>query len=81
MRRELVVVVAMEAFDGRLLDGAVHAFDLAIRPRMLWFGCAMLDAERRAGVFEGVSPDGFALCEGFGNQLCCRSAIVSLGVV
>ena len=76
---ELVVVVVVETFDGRLLDGAVHAFDLAIRPRVLGFGCAVLDAEGGAGIFEGMRPDGFALCEGFGNQLCCRSASTRRG--
>ena len=33
----------VEAFDGRLLDGAVHPFDLAIRPRVVGLGEAMLD--------------------------------------
>lgn len=71
---ELVVVVVVEAFNGCVLDRAVHAFDLAIRPRMLRFGCPVLDAERRAGIFEGVRPDGFALRQGFDNERCCRSA-------
>jgi hypothetical protein len=32
---ELVVVVIVEALDGRLLDGAVHSLDLTIGPGML----------------------------------------------
>ena len=79
MLRELVVVVVMETFDGCVLDGAVHAFNLAIRPRVLGFGRPVLDAQGRTGVFEGVRPDGFALGEGFGNQVCCRSASTGCG--
>ena len=37
------MVFVVEAFDGRLLDGAVHSFDLAIGPRMVWLGQAVLD--------------------------------------
>lgn len=33
----------VEAFDGRLLDGAIHPFDLAVGPRMIWLGEPMLD--------------------------------------
>ena len=50
-----LVVVVVEAFDGRVLDRAGHAFDLAaiqkndppdrllifMAPRVLWSGCAM----------------------------------------
>ena len=79
MLRELVVVVVMETFDGGVLDRAVHGFDLAVGPRVFWFGRPVLDAEGGAGVFEGVRPDGFALCEGFGNQLSGRSARAGCG--
>ena len=33
----------------------------------------MLDAERRAGIFERVRPDRLARGQGFGDHLCCRS--------
>lgn len=82
---ELVMVIGVEAFDVprendppdrflirfTFLDSAVHAFDLAIRPGMFRFGCPVLDAERRAGIFEGVRPDGFALRQGFDTGRCC----------
>lgn len=42
---QLVVVVVVEALDGCVLDGAVHSFDLAIRPWMAWLCQAMLDVE------------------------------------
>jgi hypothetical protein len=33
----------VEPPDGSVLDGAVHAFDLAIGPRMLWLGQPVID--------------------------------------
>jgi len=33
---ELVIRVVVKAFDGCVLDGAVHAFELAIGSWMLW---------------------------------------------
>jgi hypothetical protein len=86
--RELIVVVVVETFDGRVLDRAVHAFDLTatqendppdrflifMAPRVFWLGCAVLYAARRAGILEGVRPHGFALRQSIGNQLCGRSA-------
>jgi hypothetical protein len=38
------VAVVVIALDGGFLDGPVHAFDLAVGPRMLDFGKPMLDA-------------------------------------
>ena len=67
------MVVIVETLDGCVLDCAVHALDLAIRPGVLWFGRAVLDAERGAGILEGVRPEGFALGQGLGDQWCRRS--------
>ena len=53
------MIVIAEALDGRVLDGPVHAFDLAIGPRMLWAGRAMIDNGLRTGALEGVSPEQF----------------------
>ena len=45
---ELVVIVVVEAFDGRVLDGSIHAFYLALHlafgPRMIDLGEPVLDA-------------------------------------
>ena len=41
---ELPGAVVVIAFDGGFLDGPVHAFDLAVRPRMLDLGESVLDA-------------------------------------
>lgn len=43
MRAQLIVVFVMEALDRRVLDRAVHALDLAIRPRVVRLGQSMLD--------------------------------------
>jgi len=44
MRPELRVALVVIPFDGRFLEGSVHAFDLTVRPRMIGFGQAMFDA-------------------------------------
>jgi hypothetical protein len=41
---ELIVSIVMVALDGRFLDRAVHALDLAIGPGMLDLGQPMFDA-------------------------------------
>jgi hypothetical protein len=40
---ELVVAVVIIALDRRLLDGAVHPFDLPVGPRVFHLGQAVLD--------------------------------------
>lgn len=55
---ELVVGVVMEAPDGGLFDRAVHPLDLAVGPRMLGLGQAMVDVDDGAGVFEGMCSEG-----------------------
>src|SRR5258707_5837581 len=47
-----LVGVVVEAPDRRVLDRAVHPFDLAVRPRMVKFGQAMVDVVLRAGEVE-----------------------------
>ena len=54
MGLELVVVLVVVAFDGGFLDGPVHPLDLPIRPRMVGFGQAMLDAVLVANAVEQV---------------------------
>jgi hypothetical protein len=54
---QLFVVVVMEAFHGRFLDRAVHAFDLAVGPWMARFGQPMFDIKISAGKFEGMDAD------------------------
>ena len=56
---KLVVVVAVEAFDGRILDCPVYAFDVAIHPGMLDLGRSVVDlmlaGEAVNDVLEGIN--------------------------
>jgi hypothetical protein len=56
MNSQLIV-----AFDGRILDGAVHSLDLAVRPGMLGLGQPMIDIIEGAGVFEGMREERLAV--------------------
>ena len=55
---QLVVIVVVEALDGCFLDRAVHAFDLAIRPRVPDLGEPVVDlmlaADPVKDVLEGI---------------------------
>ena len=52
---ELGVGSVVVALDGRLLEGAVHPFDLAICPWMVWLGEPVFDAVLIADAVEHVS--------------------------
>ena len=51
---ELVVAVVVVAFDGGILDGAVHAFDLAVGPGVVGLGKPVLDAMLATDLVEAV---------------------------
>ena len=57
MASQLLVGLVEEAFDRRLLDGAVHALDLTVGPGVPGLGEAMIDIVLRAGEFESVSAE------------------------
>ena len=38
MSTELIVIVRVIPFHGRLLECAVHPLDLSVRPWMVWLG-------------------------------------------
>lgn len=44
MLPQLVMIVVVEPFDGRVLDRTVHTFDLTVGPGMVDLGEAMIDA-------------------------------------
>lgn len=46
---EVGVIVVVVAFDGRILDRAVHSLDLSVRPRMLGRRSLLWRAPRRLG--------------------------------
>ena len=66
MAAELFVVVIVEALHGRILDSAVHAFDLAIGPGMPDLGEAVLDPVLFAAHVEHMGDPG-----------CCRAVGVA----
>jgi hypothetical protein len=49
---ELAMRIIVIAPDGRLLERAVHPFDLAVGPRMVGLGEAMLDIMLAADAIE-----------------------------
>ena len=51
-----MAVVVVSAHGG-FLERAVHSLDLAVRPRVVGLGQAMLDVVAGAGQFEGVSAE------------------------
>lgn len=51
---ELVVAFVFEALDRGVLEGAVHALDLAVGPLVLGLGRAVVDVVTRTGKFEGM---------------------------
>lgn len=71
------MAVVVEAFDGRILDGPVHSFDLAVlrendspdrflvlrTPWMARSGQAVFDVEIGAGALEGVAANWRHLCK------------------
>jgi len=54
VRAQLFVGGVVEALNGRLLEGAVHALDLPIRPRVSRLGQPVGHIVLGAGEFEGV---------------------------
>ena len=64
MPLQLGMIVIMVSFDGRVLDGPVHAFDLPICPRMFDLRASMLDAVLEATHAEHVH--GEAGCRSIG---------------
>ena len=52
------------AFDSRVLDRAVHSFDLPIGPWMLGLCQPVIDVVLGAGVFEGVRPNELSSLQG-----------------
>ncbi len=62
-RAELIVVVVVEAFYRRILDGPVHALDLTIRPWAARFGQAVLDVEISTGQIQ-MNDSEMARCPG-----------------
>ena len=56
MFSKLVVTIVMVAFDGGVLDGAVHPLDLAIGPWVVRLCQSVLDAVLAADLVEAMDP-------------------------
>ena len=56
---EVFVGFVVEALDGGFLEGSVHALDLAVGPRVLGLGQAVIDVSLGAGELEGMSAEEF----------------------
>src|SRR4051812_10445936 len=54
LRAETLVGLVVEPADGGVLEGAIHAFDLTVGPRMVDFRKPMLDVTLSAGQVKGV---------------------------
>ena len=61
MRAQLIVGFVEVAFDGGVLDRAIHPLDLAIRPRMLWLRQPVVNIIDGAGIFEGMRSEWFVV--------------------
>jgi len=55
MGAQLVTCFVVVTVDGGLFEGAVHALDLTVRPGVIGFGQAMLNAVRPADLIERVA--------------------------
>jgi hypothetical protein len=62
MPAHLIVVVMVIAVNGFLFDGVVREFDLAISPRMPWFGEPVIDVVSGASALRGLAPEQFSFC-------------------
>jgi len=71
--------LVVEAFDGCVLDGAVHAFDLAVGPRLAWLGQPMFDVVLGAGNIEGVREKHLATIHRAANVWGRRSDVSRRG--
>jgi hypothetical protein len=76
MPKQLVVTVIVVAMDSGLLDGAVHAFDLAIGPGMFDFGQPVINVVSGASTLECVTPEQLSFCPHF-PDVCWRPAAAS----
>ena len=55
MSSKLIMAGVVVAFNGGIFDGAVHALDLAIRPRVVWLCQAVFDPMLGADTIEQVT--------------------------
>ena len=71
----------IEAFGRRILDRPVHAFDLAVGPRMLGLCETMIDIGLGTGVFEGMGSEGLLACDQLLDLGGCPALATGIGEV
>ena len=71
----------VEALDCGFPDGAVHAFDLAVGPRVPRLDKAVVDVVLGAGILERVGPDRLAAVECQLDVVCRRTGVSGRGEV
>lgn len=79
MLPEVVVGFVVEALDGGLFEGSVHALYLAVGPGMLGLGQAMVDVGFGAGELEGMGAEEFSALESKLDLRGSRTAITGRG--
>lgn len=78
MAAELIVPAVVVALDGGLLERPVHSLDLAVRPRVVGLGQAVLDAVLGAGEFEGMGAEDLAAVHGLADEWCGRGDVAGV---
>ena len=68
-----------EALDGCLLEGSVHALDLAVGPRMFWLGEPVVDVGLGASELEGMGAEGLSSVERAPDLGGSRAAVAGRG--
>jgi hypothetical protein len=76
MGAQLVLVVVVVAFDGRVLDGPVHSLELTIRPGVIWLGEPIFDAVLAADLVEAVHPIARGPAVAVARQVCELDPVV-----
>lgn len=75
----MLVGFVIEALDGGLFEGSVHALDLAVGPGMLRLGQAMIDVGFGTGELEGMGAEQFSAFERKLDLRDSRTAIPGRG--
>jgi hypothetical protein len=67
---EHVVAAVVVSPNGGLLERSVHPLDLAVCPRVVGLGQAVLDVVLGAGEFEEVGAEDLAAVHGLTDERC-----------
>ena len=68
MAAELAVAAVVVVLNGGFLERPVHPPDLAVRPRVVGLGQAVVDAVLGAGEFEGMGAGDLTAVHGLADE-------------